>query len=177
MKPRWPAPALLVILAASSWGWALPPAQRIHSGPSTPSPHLPAHPAAPKTPAKPVHPSPAAGAYSAGPPPKPIYFPGHRFDPRRSQHDYRVGMTYYHLRNYAGALSRFRGAFRHDPHNWRALYYCGLASAKLHRRGQEERYWRRFLALFPRNSKARNVRRRLWKLARRRHTPPAAASI
>ncbi len=175
----------LLFAAALALGFLVSPAaparrlasQRLATQPRLPSPQLPSHPPAPKAPAPSPRPVPAPPAAASAPPPKPIYFPGHRYDPKRARHDYRVGMLYFHLRQYRGALSRFQGAFRHDPHNWRALYQCGRTASKLRRWPQAERDWRLFLEAFPHSPKAREVRRRLQKIRRQRKAAPRPASL
>lgn len=89
-----------------------------------------------------------------------------RFDPGLSKHDLKIGQFYFRLGDYRGALSRFRGAYRHDPHNGQALYECGRAAAKLKLRRQAMRYWSHFVEAFPDSPKARTARRRLRKINR-----------
>ncbi len=160
---------LIWLLAGAAAGQSIyPPA---HPGPQWPArePGVQPPAAAHNSPPPQKHPiSPTAQAnalpgqqFRTAPPPNADFNPG------ESRHDLKVGNFYYNLGNYVGALSRFRAAFRHDPHNAQGLYRCGKAAKKLKLWQAARNYFQQYLKKFPRGRKWKSARKQIRKLNQR----------
>ncbi len=162
---------MALLMAGAAAGQSIyPPA---HPGPQLPAQKPGAQPSATAN----KLPPPKARSRSLSPTARANSLPGQQFrtaprpnadfNPTESRHDLKVGNFYYNLGNYVGALSRYRAAFRHDPHNAQGLYRCGQAAKKMKLWQAARNYFQLYLKKFPRGRKWKAAGKQIRKLNRR----------
>lgn len=102
--------------------------------------------------------------------------PGQQFTPTlaassqhsavRAAHDVAVGDFYFRRQDYAGALSRYQGALRHQPDFPAALWGCGRAEYRLGMYTAAAEYLHRYLAAAPRGHNVKAAQKLLRKMER-----------
>lgn len=95
------------------------------------------------------------------------------YDPTEALHDYKVGHFYRIQGDYPGALSRFRAALRHDPHQVEAMYEAGETEIAMHQPQQARDFFQQYLAATPHGKHAHHVQSLLKKLNRQLQQPAA----
>lgn len=101
------------------------------------------------------------------------------YSPERARQDVEVGDFYYRRGDYAGALSRYQGALRHDPGWSDPLFACAKAESKLGDLDAATSYLRRYLTAAPRGrytGDAAKLLRRLGKAEAKRQAKTQAAA-
>ncbi|HEV8397883.1 MAG TPA: outer membrane protein assembly factor BamD [Vicinamibacterales bacterium] len=86
---------------------------------------------------------------------------------RLSQASYRVGVTYYRIRVYAGAIDRFREILRDDPEYGArdgVYYYLSDSLAQINRKAEAVPYLERLIAEFSKSEHLKKAQKRLAEL-------------